>query len=156
MKFAKQLERHSISEWTAFYLDYKSLKKILKSCDVQTTWNTALFREVGRLNAFFLSCVALLDWRIADLVAALRSDEVSNISTRVALLVSSKHAGTARERERVQRRDRILVHCKKAFSRLLNFFYQLGEFSSLNYKACYKILKKYEKLYQKTKSLQNC
>ena len=39
----------------------------------------------------------------------------------------------------------LYAHVRRTYAKLLYFYYQLGEFSSLNYKACYKVLKKYDK-----------
>ena len=51
MKYEKYFEKYKIAEWDSFYIDYKNLKKIIKSRNYDFFWKT-IEKELERVNLF--------------------------------------------------------------------------------------------------------
>ena len=51
MKYEKYFEKYKIKDWESFYVDYKILKKIIKSRNYDFFWKT-IEKEIERVNLF--------------------------------------------------------------------------------------------------------
>lgn len=51
MKYEKYFEKYKIKDWDSFYVDYKILKKIIKSRNYDFFWKT-IEKEIERVNLF--------------------------------------------------------------------------------------------------------
>ncbi|CAJ1339361.1 unnamed protein product [Effrenium voratum] len=139
MKFGKQLERHKVSGWDAFYVDYGGLKRSLKQCygspknpeeggssegsrmlaEISSQWLAELEASVERVNDFFTSV----------------ADEVE------ARLVAGQEELAAPSEQWEQLRH----HLQSMVAQLHTTLLDLGHFAAANHTAFYKILKKHDK-----------
>mmetsp|Transcript_48412 Transcript_48412/g.105379 ORF Transcript_48412/g.105379 Transcript_48412/m.105379 type:complete len:708 (-) Transcript_48412:532-2655(-) len=130
MKFGKTLERHQIAEWADHYISYKPLNKELKAIAEDPTeqkfkaWDDKLELELSKVNKFFTQETR----RLEEQITATRSD-----ASEIAIHPPAEQEVRARSIEKV-------------LAVLLARLDNLADFSSLNWVACYKILKKHDKV----------
>lgn len=130
MKFGKQLVRNRLKEWENEYVDYHSLNRALKeligkeeSEELPAAWDAELWREVVKVNRHYENTVASLEKRVESLHETW--DEVCGLTTPSAL-----------------QQQRYLV---ASLANILGMLEHVGDYSSLNFTAFFKILKKYDK-----------
>ena len=141
VKFGKQLVESRVVEWETYYIDYKTLKKLLKrgdeghgvpgaACDA---FEAAVLAHAARAEAFYdervLECSsklsALQQPSLASSSAASSAAAAAAAATAVAAVAAT--AATARERANELR----ALHCELAL---------LLDFCALNYLAVVKII----------------
>lgn len=129
MKFGKQLLRSRLQEWENEYVDYQRLNKLLKdvvakeSEELVAAWDALLWCEVAKVNWHFERIVASLEKRVESLHETW--EEVSGATTTAAL--------------QEQR------HLVASLANLMGIVQHVFDYSSLNYMAFFKILKKHDK-----------
>lgn len=155
MKFGKQLERHKIRGWDAFYVDYNGLKRSLKgypksgknlSASVSTAGGR-LERDVSSSDgASPRDAVKVSQEWVAELQASI--DRTNEFFTSVADEVESRLVAGHDELEQNKGSDfelQLRRHLQSMIGQLQATLQDLTHFSAANHTALYKILKKHDK-----------
>ena len=155
MKFGKQLERHKIRGWDAFYVDYNGLKRSLKgypksgknlSASVSTAGGR-LERDVSSSDgASPRDAVKVSQEWVAELQASI--DRTNEFFTSVADEVESRLVAGQDELEQNKGSDfelQLRRHLQSMIGQLQATLQDLTHFSAANHTALYKILKKHDK-----------
>lgn len=155
MKFGKQLERHKIRGWDAFYVDYNGLKRSLKgypksgknlSASVSTAGGR-LERDVSSSDgASPRDAVKVSQEWVAELQASI--DRTNEFFTSVAEEVESRLVAGQDELEQNKGSDfelQLRRHLQSMIGQLQATLQDLTHFSAANHTALYKILKKHDK-----------
>ncbi|CAK8985187.1 unnamed protein product [Durusdinium trenchii] len=133
MKFGKQLDRHKIRGWDAFYIDYNGLKKSLKDrgsptgdildqeAQVSSEWLSELRASLERTNEFFTS----MSEQVEDRLEAAREELQQN--------------------QGLEHEPQLRNHLQMMVQELQGTLQELTHFCEANDTACYKILKKHDK-----------
>mmetsp|Transcript_58901 Transcript_58901/g.137639 ORF Transcript_58901/g.137639 Transcript_58901/m.137639 type:complete len:801 (-) Transcript_58901:101-2503(-) len=134
MKFGQQLTRHQIQRWSAFYVDYKGLKKSLSQLVTRhpealsidgrprmchQTWLRQVQENIDRVNTFFESTASDLEEHLSA------AEEEMEESTQAA--------------------DMHLAHIENLVRSLQSTLSDLSNYGAANYTALYKIFKKFDK-----------
>lgn len=128
MKFQKYLANTCVPEWSAAYVNYKGLKKIIKTIDKDDNYFlTQLQNELTKTQLFFLEQCATLPGRIAFLE--------NKLTTLTSAAASNNNLVELKQ-------TRLLL---REFHRYCTF---LKNFQKLNRIAFAKILKKYDKTFE--------
>ena len=158
MKFGKQLERHKIRGWDAFYVDYNGLKRSLKRYaksgkNVSASVSTAggkLERDVSSSDVAsprdVVEDVKVSQEWVAELQASI--DRTNEFFTSVADEVELRLVAGQDELEQNKGSDfelQLRRHLQSMIGQLQGTLQDLTHFSAANHTALYKILKKHDK-----------
>eukprot|EP00929_Paragymnodinium_shiwhaense_P054232 TRINITY_DN27171_c0_g1_i1.p1 TRINITY_DN27171_c0_g1~~TRINITY_DN27171_c0_g1_i1.p1 ORF type:complete len:842 (+),score=161.12 TRINITY_DN27171_c0_g1_i1:102-2627(+) len=152
MKFGKNLDRGRVAEWAKFYVDYNKLKELLEQVPSSEesaedaskraqTWDTSLWSEVEKVNHHFSHTASMLE----DRVSALEETWYEVVREK-----ASRDGGDSGEEDDTGRgggRNSKMMrrHLEVSLLESMVTLERLVDFSSMNYTAFYKILKKHDK-----------
>ena len=152
MKFGKQLERHKVNGWEAFYVDYGGLKRSLK--DYYGSWKRQAAIRDGASSSEGGSpreglecerCEVSAGW-LTELRTSI--DRVNDFFTSVADEAEARLSAGRDELQQAHGSDhepQLRVHLQSMTQQLQSTLLDLSHFAAANYTAVYKILKKHDK-----------
>lgn len=138
MKFAKQLAYNKASEWAEFYVDYDRLKTLMhqiadQDADLRDpddrTWDDAIWHEVEKVNDHF-------------------GHTLETMEKRLEAVEDHWHpGGESPEAHPAKGASHQLprIYLEQTLLEIMVTAQEITDFSSMNYTAFYKILKKYDK-----------
>lgn len=152
MKFGKQLERHKVRGWDAFYVDYNGLKKSLKayfkvpslSASV-STFERDISSSDGAASPRVAQVKVSPEW-VAELQLSI--DRTNEFFTSVADEVESRLMAGQDELKQNEGSDfehQLRRHLQSMIGQLQGTLQDLSHFAAANHTALYKILKKHDK-----------
>lgn len=174
MKFGKHLNRTQLSAWTEFYVDYAKLKSLtMQAAEARdshekvkalSAFDTLFWDEVSKVNAHFEEVISHLEDRTQSLedhyieefreptrsrsLSWAKEETANGGGTSVGNGAHSNGHGRAEDllaKRNKNRREGVMRHLESMLLDVLINLEQLKDFSSMNYTAFYKILKKHDK-----------
>lgn len=144
MKFGKTFVSHQIPEWSTYYMDYKHLKKIIKTIDTRINYHSFLPLELPKLISSVLSQFFFtLDRDIEKVLDFynVKFSEYSRRTDRITHVLVYVNGAISLQVDTTDELDEVV----SILLELRTIYRNLKWFGELNHKGFIKILKKLDK-----------
>eukprot|EP00927_Polykrikos_kofoidii_P010946 TRINITY_DN14621_c0_g2_i1.p1 TRINITY_DN14621_c0_g2~~TRINITY_DN14621_c0_g2_i1.p1 ORF type:complete len:712 (+),score=94.51 TRINITY_DN14621_c0_g2_i1:124-2259(+) len=153
MKFGKNLDRGRVPEWADFYVNYAKLKRFIEchadndkevDCEAKARldddWEAEIWAEVSKVNGHFEATAHTLEDRVDALECTWRDMRQRRLLYHEGDETPNGPQSTRTNKEKAAKR-----HLEISMVDAMVSLGHITDFSSMNYTAFYKILKKYDK-----------